>query len=283
MTPAVAVALLGAIAAAACGWLAWQAGRQWSLRQAQLARALAHDDLAASFVFVDPERIARASAWLLAAIPLLALLSGLHLAFLALAFVAWMLAPRMIRATLQSVRRRSLESQLPAAADALASQLRAGLGLSQALAVLAAHQRPPLAQELALLLRRHRLGVTLDAALEEWPKRLGSTDLVLFVSALRVSRELGSGLADALERLGDTLRRRRMLEDRIRALTAQGRFQGVVVSLLPVALLAVLAWLEPEATRQFFTTDKGIAALGVIIVLELVGWWLIRRIVNIDV
>jgi tight adherence protein B len=106
---------------------------------------------------------------------------------------------------------------------------------------------------------------------------------VLFVSAMRISRDLGSGLAEALERLGDTLRRRRMLEDRIRTLTAQGRFQGIVVSLLPVGLLAVLAWLEPDATRQFFTTDKGIAALGLIVALELAGWWLIRRIVHIDV
>lgn len=283
MTPPAAVALLLALAAAACGWLAWQAGRRWSLIQTQLARTLASDDLAASFVFVDPERIARVSAWLLAAIPLLAILSGLHLVFVLLAFAAWVMAPRVIRTTLRLWRRRHLEAQLPAAADALASQLRAGLGLSQALGVLAAHERPPLSQELALLLRRHRLGVTLDAALEEWPQRIGSADLVLFVSALRISRDLGSGLAEALERMGDTLRRRRMLEDRIRTLTAQGRFQGLVVSLLPLGLLAALAWLEPEATRQFFTTEKGLAALGLILVLELVGWWLIRRIVNIDV
>jgi tight adherence protein B len=103
------------------------------------------------------------------------------------------------------------------------------------------------------------------------------------VSALRVSRELGSGLAEALERLGDTLRRRHMIEDRLRALTAQGRIQGIVVSLLPIALLAVLAWLEPDATQQFFTTREGLAALGLILALEIVGWWLIRRIVNIDV
>jgi tight adherence protein B len=281
-TPA-AVALLAALAAAAVGWLGWFAGDQWSSRQAQLARTLASDDFAASFVFVDPERFARVSAWLLAAIPLLALLSGAHLVFVVLALAVWLLAPRIIRGTLRTMRRRQIEAQLPAAADALASQLRAGLGLSQALAVLAAYERPPLSQELALLLRRHRLGVTLDAALEEWPQRLASVDLVLFVSALRISRELGSGLAEALERLGDTLRRRRMLEDRIQTLTAQGKFQGIVVSLLPVGLLAVLAWLEPDATRQLFTTDKGIAALALIVALQIAGWWLIRRIVNIDV
>jgi tight adherence protein B len=283
MSVPVAVALLTALAAAAVGWLGWLAGHLWSARQAQFARSLANDDLAASFVFVDPERVARVSAWLLAAIPLVAVLSGAHFVFVGLAFAVWLLAPRIIGGALRLIRRRQLEAQLPAAADALASQLRAGLGLSQALAVLGAHEQPPLSQELALLLRRHRLGVTLDAALEEWPRRVGSADLVLFVSAMRISRDLGSGLAEALERLGDTLRRRRMLEDRIRTLTAQGRFQGIVVSLLPVGLLAVLAWLEPDATRQFFTTDKGIAALGLIVALELAGWWLIRRIVHIDV
>jgi tight adherence protein B len=283
MTWSGAVALLVAMTGAAAGWLAWQVSRDWSVRQTALARAIARDDLAANFVFVDPDRAARLSAGLLATVPIVAFVADAHVVLVVMALLLWVVAPRAIRRMVQRLRRQQLEAQLPSAADALASQLRAGLGLSQALAVLASHERPPLSQELALLLRRHRLGVTLDAALEEWPRRMGSADLVLFVSALRVSRELGSGLAEALERLGDTLRRRRMLEDRIRTLTAQGRVQGIVVSLLPLGLLIVLAWLEPDATRQFFTTDRGLAALGLIVALECAGWWLIRRIVNIDV
>lgn len=271
------------LSVAAAGWLAWQLGQRWSRHQANLARKLAEQDLAASFVFIDPERSARWSAWVLAGIPLVALWADAPALLVALALLLWMLAPRAIGRVLRRVRRRLLDAQLPTASDALAAQLRAGLGLGQALGVLAAHQPPPLAQELALLLRRHRLGLTLDAALEEWPRHSSSADLVLFVSALRVSRELGSGLAEALERLGDTLRRRHMIEDRIRTLTAQGRFQGVVVSVLPLVLLAVLSWLEPQATQQFFSTRQGLAALGAIIVLEVVGWWLIWRIVNIDV
>jgi len=275
--------LLLSLAVGSLGWFAWHVSRRWSMHQAAAARAVAEQDLAASFVFIDAERIARASAWLLAAVPLLALWAHAHVALILCAVAVWVIAPRAIGRWLRQARRRQLEAQLPAAADALAAQLRAGLGLGQALGVLASHQRPPLAQELALLLRRHRLGLTLDAALEEWPRQSRSADLVLFVSALRVSRELGSGLAEALERLGDTLRRRHVIEDRIQALTAQGRSQGIVVSMLPLALLAVLAWLEPQATQQFFTTPLGLGALASIVVLEALGWWLIRRIVNIDV
>jgi tight adherence protein B len=275
-------ALLG-LAAAAASWFAWQFSRGWSLQQTARARVLAQQDLAASFVFVDPERVARVSAWLLAMLPLLAIAVDAPGAVLAVALLLWMLAPRVLGRAVRRARVRMLDAQLPAAADSLAAQLRAGLGLGQALGALATHQPAPLSQEVAFLLRRHRLGLTLDAALEEWPQRASSADLVLFVSALRVSRDLGSGLAEALERLGDTLRRRHMIEDRLRALTAQGRIQGIVVSLLPIALLAVLAWLEPAATQQFFTTREGLAALGLILALEIVGWWLIRRIVNIDV
>lgn len=283
MSAAAAFATLLGVAAAAASWFAWQFSRDWSIQQATRARVLAQQDLAASFVFVDPERVARLSAWLLAMLPLVAVWADAPGVVLALALLLWMLAPRLIGRGLRRARVRMVDAQLPAAADSLAAQLRAGLGLGQALGVLAAHQPAPLSQEVALLLRRHRLGLTLDAALEEWPQRASSADLVLFVSALRVSRDLGSGLADALERMGDTLRRRHMIEDRLRALTAQGRIQGIVVSLLPLALLAVLAWLEPGATQQFFTTREGLAALGLIITLEIVGWWLIRRIVNIDV
>lgn len=283
MSAAAAFAALLGLTAAAASWFAWQFSRGWSIQQAARARVLAQEDLAANFVFIDPERVARLSAWLLALLPLFAIWADAPGVVIAVALLLWMLAPRLLGRGLRRARVRMLDAQLPAAADALAAQLRAGLGLGQALGVLATHQPAPLSQELALLLRRHRLGLTLDAALEEWPQRASSADLVLFVSALRVSRELGSGLAEALERLGDTLRRRHMIEDRLRALTAQGRIQGIVVSLLPIALLAVLAWLEPAATQQFFTTREGLAALGLILALEIVGWWLIRRIVKIDV
>ena len=105
----------------------------------------------------------------------------------------------------------------------------------------------------------------------------------LFSATLRVARELGGGLADALQRLAAGLRRRRAIEDKIDALTSQGRTQGVIVSLLPILLALVLLAIEPDATRPLFTTPAGLATLGIVVALQMLGWILIRRIVRIEV
>lgn len=259
------------------------AAGEFSRRRVVAATRLAGDELAALFVFVEPQRVARASAVLLLAAPVAVLALGGPAWLLLIALGIWLATPALLLRWLRRRRRRRFEAQLPEAVLALASQLRAGLALGQALNVLAEHQPAPLGQELTLVLRRHRLGLTLDAALAELPARVRSRDAETFVAALRIARESGAGLADALQRLGDTLRRRRIIEDRIRALTAQGRIQGVVVSLLPAVLVLALLLLEPEATGRLFSTPAGWAALATVVALEIAGWLLIRRIVNIDV
>jgi tight adherence protein B len=100
---------------------------------------------------------------------------------------------------------------------------------------------------------------------------------------MRVSRDTGGNLAETLEQLAQTLRTKITLEGKIRALTAQGKLQGVVVGLLPVGLMFVLSKMEPEAMAPLFHSWYGWVTLAVIAVLELIGLLIIRKIVNIDV
>jgi tight adherence protein B len=73
------------------------------------------------------------------------------------------------------------------------------------------------------------------------------------------------------------------MEARIRALTSQGKLQGLIVGMLPVLLLVVLGFMEPEAMRKLYQTHQGWAALGAIVALEATGFVLIRRVVSIEV
>lgn len=281
--PSEVAAVAGAVGASAVALLFVSAIHEFSQSRVAAAKRLAAEELAALFVFVDPRRVAQVSAWLLLAAPATVLALGGPFWLLLATVGVWLSTPGLLLRWLRHRRRRRFEAQLPEAVLALSAQLRAGLSVGHALKVLADNQPPPLGQEIALSLRRHRLGVPLDVALAELSQRIRSQDAETFLAALRVAREMGAGLAEALERLGDTLRRRRMMEDRIRALTAQGRFQGVVVSLLPAALVLALLALEPEATGRLFSTPQGWAALGTVVALEVAGWLLIRRIVEIDV
>lgn len=250
-------------------------------RYGRAVTALTEQRLADLFVFLDARRVLRVSLVGMLVLAALGLLTARP--WLVLLALAVPMAPQACYRWLRHHRHRRIASQLPDAALALAAALRAGSGLPQALGVLASRQPHPIAQEFELLVRKQRVGVPLDQALAELAERVPGPEVALFVAAVRIARELGGSLAATLERLGEALRRKLALEARIRALTSQGKIQGVVVGLLPLFLLWVLTLLEPQAMRPLFTTAGGWAVLGVLAVLETVGFLLIRRIVRIEV
>ena len=133
------------------------------------------------------------------------------------------------------------------------------------------------------MLRQQRLGVSFEDALLNLQERLPTEATVLLVSSLRIASDTGGNLADALERIASTVRSRLHMEGRIRALTAQGRLQALVVGLLPALLLLVLHKLEPEAMAELWRTPMGWATLAILVMMETCGLWLIRRIVRVDV
>lgn len=281
-TPLWIPALAIGLGAALVGWgIARMAARALGHHRRHLAH-LNQVQLVELFLFVEPATFLRINLLaLLTATVVFGWLAGLYGAALAMLLTA--VAPRALYVWLRRRRLRALERQLPDIADSIASSLRAGLGLGQAIARVAQHQPPPAAQEFALLVREHRLGIPLEQALSDLAVRSDLRDLHMLVATLGIARDLGGGLADALERLGASIRRRLIMEDRIRALTAQGRLQGIVMGVLPIALGAVLFVLEPVQMRKLFTEPVGWLTIGGVVFLECAGFLLLRRIVSIRV
>jgi tight adherence protein B len=240
-------------------------------------------DLASLFIFVSARKVTLMTASLLVVGIVVGLLSGLAWPIW-LAFAGGGAAlPRILVRILRARRRKLITGQLPDALALWAGLLRSGQGLSQSLAQVVARQAPPLRDDLSMLLRQYRVGMTLERAVEEWRVRVGINDLVMLSTLLRATRELGGNLAESLSRLAEVMRSRMAMEARIRALTSQGKLQGLIVGLLPVLLLVVLGFMEPEAMRKLYQTHQGWAALGVMLALEVTGYVLIRRIVSIEV
>jgi tight adherence protein B len=203
------------------------------------------------------------------------------LLFVAVLLVA--IAPRYVLLYLKKRRFLRLHDQLPDTLLMMASALRGGANLGQTLEGLAKDMSPPMNQELSLVVREQRLGVPFEEAVSHLAERVRSQDFDLVVSALRINREVGGNLADTLQRLGETVRRRLMMEQKIRALTSQGKLQGIVMTALPVLIILALLRIEPAATGALFDTYRGWAVLAIAIVLEILGYWGIRKIVSIEV
>ncbi len=276
-------AILAALAAAIAVPGAVSALRGWASRLHQSRLATVEQRLPESFLFVD-------SRWY--AITLVAVVLGVAALGASIsrsglvgsvAGGVTLLLPAALARSLRQRRRRQLLHQLPDCLDLLAASLRSGLGLLPALQHLVTHQRPPLAQELGLVIRKQRLGSTLESALEDMHRSVGGAEVALFVTAVIVVRQLGGNLSEIVARLGQTLREKQAIEDKIAALTSQGRLQARIVGLLPLALLVVMTRMDPKAMHLMYTTTQGWAALLVLVVLEIVGLLLLRRIVRVDV
>ena len=191
--------------------------------------------------------------------------------------------PRIAYRLLREQRMRKFEEQLPDALMMLSGGMRAGVGLSSAITQLVREAQAPLSQEFNLMLKEQRLGVPLEQALANLNRRVPTQSTTLVVSAMRIAHETGGGLAETLERSAHTLRSRHQMEGKISALTAQGKLQAWVVGLLPIGLMLVLNKMEPEAMAMLWETRLGWGVLGVIAFLEIMGIYVIRKIITIDV
>lgn len=198
-------------------------------------------------------------------------------------FLGLALAPRLLYAWMRKRRMHKFEGQLPDALMMLSGGMRAGVGLSSAIGQLVAEAPAPLGQEFSLILREQKLGVTLEQSLSNLARRMPTQTTTLVVSAMRIASETGGGLAETLERTATTIRSRLQMEGKIGALTAQGKLQAWVVGLLPVLLMLILNYMEPEAMGLLWHSPVGWAVLGVLAILEFLGVFVIRKIIAIDV
>ena len=180
-------------------------------------------------------------------------------------------------------RIQSFERQLVDALGAMASALRAGMNLHQAMEEISKNASAPLAQEFSLTVRQMRLGNAAEEALENMNQRVKSSDLALVVTSINVSRSLGGNMAELLDKLATTMRERFRIEGKISALTAQGKLQGWIIGAMPLLVWVLFDWLRPDLTRPMLEHWFGYSMLGLIIFMQILGALFIRRVVGIKV
>lgn len=185
----------------------------------------------------------------------------------------------------QSIHERSkaLTQQLPDALAMIANALRSGFSFLQAMDVVSRDMPAPISQEFGQVLRENRVNIPVEEALSNMVKRVQSPDLDLVVTAVLIQRQVGGNLSEVLDKIGGTVQERIRLRGEVRALTAQGRASGWVVSLLPIGLGAILSIMSPGYMAPLFSDPLGLAMLAVGVVMQLTGVLVIRKLVNVEV
>jgi tight adherence protein B len=243
----------------------------------------ADQKLADMFIFVDSDKLWRASILLSIIFPLFIYIFLDSPFFAVIGFIASLVMPKKIVEFLRKKREKKFITQLPDALLMLSGAMKAGASFGIALESMVKEQKPPISQEFDLLVRQQRLGIDFDTALRNMEERMPIQDFIMVISAMRISRDVGGNLTEVLDSLATTLRRKFEMEAKIDGLTAQGKLQGIVMSSLPLLLMWVLTKMEPEAMAPMFNTWYGWVTLGVIMVAEYLAYFVISKIVNIDV
>jgi tight adherence protein B len=180
-------------------------------------------------------------------------------------------------------RVRMFNEQLVDALQNMSNALKAGLSLQQAMGTIARDFSPPISQEFGLALKEIKLGVSVEDALKNMAERVKCEDLDLFVTSTIIAKTMGGNLSEMFENIANTIRQRFKIEGRIKALTAQGKLQGFIIGIMPILLWFIMDWMRPDLMEPMLKHWFGYVLIGAILIMEIIGALIIKRIVDIDV
>ncbi len=182
-----------------------------------------------------------------------------------------------------SKRIKKYSSQMADGLTLLASGIRAGLSVPQALSIVVDEMPNPISQEFNQILQQNRVGVPLEECFENLSKRIPTEDNDMFVTSVNTLRETGGNLSEVFDTIVGVIKDRIRLKQKIDTQIAQSFFQGVTIFCMPFLIGGVQALSDPASYREIFTNKIGLILILLALILDIIGGILILKIVKIKV
>lgn len=205
-------------------------------------------------------------------LPLVGMFFAAAAAYLPIFWLKWMRSRRMLK----------FEEQFPEAMDLLARALRAGHALTTGLSMVADEMRDPIGPEFRQLYDEQNFGLPLPQALKSFATRIPSLDAKFFVTAVLTQRDAGGNLSEVLDNLASIIRDRFRVKRQVRVISAHGRITGWVLSALPTTLGLFFALNSPDRYLDFVRHPLGMQMVIFALALQVVGVFVIKKIVTIE-
>lgn len=263
---------------------------QWIEDQTMGTRTYILDKCELLHIKVDPDKL---TIWLLliscgsgAVVFLLIGFLGKWVIGLAVGLVVSFLGfkvPKLVINLLIKKRIKDYQNQMVDGLQLLSNGIRAGLSVPQAIGMVTNELKPPISQEFNTMLQQNKIGVPLEECLENLVERVPTQDNQMFVSAVNILRETGGNLAEVFDTIVDVIRERIRLQQKVDTYTAQGMFQGLMIGAMPYLMFLVFLSSNPDSMMNFVTHPVGIALCFVAVFLDLLGLFVIMKIVTIKI
>jgi tight adherence protein B len=201
---------------------------------------------------------------------------------LGMGFVGYML-PSVYIGNKRKSRMNRINAQLVDLLGLISNSLKSGYGLMQSFEFASRQMDGPLAVEIRRMLREANLGMSAEDALNSLGDRVDSKDMDMVLTAINIQRAVGGNLAEILDQVAHTMRERERIRGEIATLTSQQRMTGIVIGALPVIMFALFMVMNPAYMSLLFTELPGKIMLVTAVVLEFLGYLVIKRIMAIEV
>lgn len=196
--------------------------------------------------------------------------------------IAWVLPKPVINMMYQKRVTKFVE-QMVDGLGLMSNGMRSGLSVAQAMGLVAQEMSNPIQQEFNLVLSQNKLGISLEEAFVNLSKRVVADEVEMFVTAVNILKETGGNLAETFDTITTLIRERIKVENKIKAMTAQAFYQGMILMCVPPFMAVTISQSDPELMKPMFTHPLGWAALTLVVVLEIAAFVVIKKVTKIDV
>jgi tight adherence protein B len=165
----------------------------------------------------------------------------------------------------------------------MSRSLKAGHSLAMAIQVVGNEMPNPISGLFKSVYEEQMYGLSVRDALSHMINRMDTTDLRFFVTAVNIYREIGGNLSEILENLAKTIRERLKIRRQVRVYTAQARFSGYTLVVLPIAAAIMLYFISPNYLGEFIKEKQGRVLIATAVILQIIGGLVIKKIINIKI
>jgi tight adherence protein B len=180
-------------------------------------------------------------------------------------------------------RLKAFNNQLEIVLRLISGAMRVGMGLRQAFVMVVADMPDPARVEFNRVLSQTTIGISIFDALDQLSERMPSGEIAMMTRAIRLQSQTGGNLGKVLENLAETIKQRRRIERKVRALTSEAEASKYVITAMPVMVATFILTFEPDMREGLLFTTIGHVCIGIALGLLGTGWWLFGRISRFDV
>jgi tight adherence protein B len=195
-------------------------------------------------------------------------------------FIGFLGLPRWFLGFLVAGRQKKFSDQLADAIDVIVRGVKSGLPLGQCLRIIAAECPEPLRAEFQSLVDSQSMGVPLDQSMQRMYDRMPLPEVNFFAIVLIIQQKTGGNLSESLGNLSTVLRSRKLMKEKVKALSSEAKASAMIIGALPIVVIAMVYLTRPEYIMILFIHPTGNLILLGSATMMAMGIFVMNKMVN---